>query len=410
MPAESPLHDQLAAELDRFERLGRRRTLRAVDAVGKRVTRDGRALLNLASNDYLGLSTHPHLREVAAAAARDHGVGATASRLIVGHLDRHAALEARFADFKHAEAALVLPTGYTANLAVLTALAGPGDLVCLDKLVHASLIDAARASGAALRAFPHLDTHKLDRLLARHRDAVDAVTDPLTGLDRPARRLVVTDSVFSMDGDTADLPALLDRCDEHDATLIVDEAHGTGVLGETGAGLAEAQSVAGRVPITISTASKALAGLGGIVTADRVVIDALVHRARPLIYTTGVPPTQVAALDAALDVLADEPERRRRLAELSTRVRGELAERGWALPTTPHATPILPLIVGDERAALDLAARLEAAGIFGVAIRPPTVAPASSRVRLCLRADLTDAEVDEVLAAVGSVKQASQAP
>ena len=400
--ASASLTDQLTAELDALARLGRRRCLRRVDGVGRRVTRDGRRLLNLASNDYLALASHPRLRAAAAAAARDYGPGATASRLIVGHHDLHARVEARFAAFKHAQAGVLFSTGFMANLGVLTALAGPGDLVCLDKLVHASLIDAARASGATVRTFTHLDATALAQRLARHAATADEVTDPLTRRTRPARRFAVTDSVFSMDGDTADLPALLEVCDAHDATLVVDEAHATGLLGETGAGLAEAQGVAGRVPITVSTASKALAGLGGIVTADRTVVDALVNRARSLIYTTGATPVQAATLDAALDVVQAEPTRRDRLADMSLRVRDALAAGGWPLPASAFATPIVPLIVGDADAALALADRLEHAGILGVAIRPPTVSPGTARVRLCLRADLTDADVDQLLAAVGT--------
>ena len=396
------LNQQLRRELDRLDEAHRKRSLRPIRPVGRRVHRDGKRLLNLASNDYLGLSLHPVLREAVAAAAREHGAGATASRLVVGHFDLHQRLEERFAAFKHAEAALILPTGFMANLAVLTALAREGDLVCLDKLVHASLIDAARASGAAVRSFPHLQPDRLERLLTKHAEQAGEVSDPLTGLARPARRFVVTDSVFSMDGDAADLRALLEVCDRHDATLVVDEAHATGLLGDHGSGLAEAQGVAGRIPITISTASKALGGLGGIVTADRVVIDTLVNRARSLIYTTGVPPTQLAAIDAALDVIEAEPERRERLRDLSSRMRSEFADRGWRLPDASQPTPILPLLAGDPEAALALADRLEDRGVLGVAIRPPTVAPGTARVRLCLRADLTDDDCEQILSAVGT--------
>ena len=398
----SELNPQLQQELDRLAEAHRRRSLQPVRPENRHVHRGDKRLLNLASNDYLGLSLHPTLRDAVAQAAREHGAGATASRLVVGHFDLHAQLEARFAAFKHAEAALVLPTGFTANLAVLTSLAREGDLVCLDKLVHASLIDAARASGAATRSFPHLQPDRLERLMSRHVEQAGEVTDPLTGLVRRARRFVVTDSVFSMDGDTADLPGLLEVCERHAATLIVDEAHATGVLGEHGSGLAEAQGVAGRVPITISTASKALGGLGGIVTADRVVIDTLINRARSLIYTTGVPPTQLAAIDAALDLVEAEPERRERVRALSLPVRSELTQRGWRLPDASHATPILPLLAGEPESALALAERLERHGILGVAIRPPTVAPGTSRVRLCLRADLDDDDCDRVLLAIGT--------
>lgn len=371
------------------------RALRSVDLQGRFVQFHGRRLLNLAGNDYLGLSQHPKLIEAAVAAARNFGVGAGASRLVSGTTSLHTDIEERFAAFKHAEACLLMPTGYAANLAVLTALAGPGDLIVLDKLVHASLIDAARASGAEVRTFPHRQLDRADQLLSR----------------RPQnKRFLVTDSVFSMDGDCADLPALCDLADRHDAMLLVDEAHGTGVLGSDGSGLAEAQGIAERVyhagsgGVVVSTASKALGSLGGLITASRPVIDLLINKARPFIYSTAVPPAQAAAIGAAIDVIADEPERRRRLAELAAEVRTGLSKSGWTLPEAGPdlVTPILPLIVGNAGQALQLADDLYAAGVFAPAIRPPTVAPGSSRVRLSLRADLTDEDVAQIIEAIGA--------
>lgn len=361
----------------------------------------GRELLNLAGNDYLGLAEHPHLKETAIRAIEQHGVGATASRLVAGHLDLHAQIESRFAAFKHAEAGLLLPTGYAANLAVLTALAGPGDLICQDKLNHASLLDAAQASGARVRTFPHRDYAKLERLLKKHADRGVSTS----GGGPLGQRFIVTDAVFSMDGNVADLPALCALAERHDAVLVVDEAHGTGVLGGDGAGLASAQGVADRVPITVSTASKALGGLGGLVTGPRVVIDTLINRARPLIYSTAVPPAQAATIGAALDVIRDEPERRLWLAELSKRLRTQLAAAGWAGlcgGDDLYPTPIVPLIVGSSEAAVALQKQLEHHHILAVAIRPPTVAPRSARVRLSLRADMTDADLSLIVSAAGS--------
>ncbi|MFW6060332.1 MAG: aminotransferase class I/II-fold pyridoxal phosphate-dependent enzyme, partial [Phycisphaeraceae bacterium] len=316
------------------------------------------------------------------------------------------------ATFKHAPAALLLPTGYMANLAVLTALAGPGDLVCLDKLNHASLIDAARATGATVRTFPHLHYARLERLLARCDEATRLAASP----PRPPRRFIVTDTIFSMDGDAADLPALCDLADQYDATLIVDEAHATGVLGDTGAGLCEAQHVTHRVPIVVSTASKALGSLGGIVTASQPVIDTLINRARPLIYTTAVPPAQAAAIGAALEVIRDEPWRRQRLAQMSQQLRTDLLNDGWTLSPTDSAitednrqsaignrqspAPIIPLIVQTPERALHLADHLQRAGFLAVAIRPPTVPPNTARVRLSLRADLTDDDLAQLRTAL----------
>ncbi len=364
---------------------------------GRHVVRGDRTLINLASNDYLGLAEHPHLRETAVAASREHGTGSGAARLVTGHSPLHERVEARFAAFKHAEAALLLPTGYMANLAVLTALARPEDLICLDKLNHASLIDAARASGATVRVYPHKGLGKLERLLAERGGRSEAEA----GVSGTPRTFIVTDSIFSMDGDAADLPALCDLAERYDAMLIVDEAHGTGVLGTTGAGLCEHQGVAGRVDVVMSTASKALGGLGGIITGSQLVIDALVNLARPFIYTTAVPPAQVAAIDAALDVIRDEPWRRERLAAVAMRVRDALP--AWSLSVDPP-TPIVPLIVGSAEAAQRLSAHLEAAGFYAPAIRPPTVAPNSSRVRLTLRADLEDAEINRLIDCLAQMK------
>lgn len=368
------------------------RALHAYTPHGRLISLGGRELLNLAGNDYLALSQHPKLIDAAVEATRRYGVGAGASRLVTGTHPLHVEVEERFAAFKHAEAALLLPTGYSANLAVLTTLSGPGDLVVMDKLVHASLIDAARASGAEVRTYPHLQLDRAEQLLNKHASG---------------RRLLVTDSVFSMDGDCADLPALCDLADRCGAVLVVDEAHGTGVFGGDGSGLAAAQGVAERVytcgvgGVVVSTASKALGSLGGLITASRPVIDLIINKARPFIYSTAVPPAQAAAIGAAIDVVRDEPQRRERLHDLSMRLRQALASNGWPIESQPIATPIVPLVVGSEEAALAMTRRLNDHGIHAPAIRPPTVAPGSSRVRLSLRADLSDDDLDQLIDAVG---------
>jgi len=388
---------QLGEELTELHRRHLLRSLRVVHSEGRVVQVQGQPLVNLASNDYLGLSHHPQLIEAATRAIQQHGTGGGASRLITGHQPPHAALEQRFAKFKHAQAALLCPTGYMANLAVLTSLADKGDLICMDKLCHASLIDAAQACsarGCQVRVFPHRNLDKLRRLLE---------APPRTSRDnshREPRKLIVTDSVFSMDGDVADLPAICDLADEFDAILIVDEAHGTGVLGRTGAGLSELQNVTNRVDVVISTASKALGSLGGIVTAPRVVIDTLVNKARSFIYTTAVPAAQAATIDAALDIVEREPQRRQRLLELSRQVRDELMRMKLLEQTSEPATPIIPIIVGKPERALALSEHLQGCGFFAPAIRPPTVAPGSARVRLSLRADLSDEDVTRLIDAL----------
>lgn len=394
-PADTPparLSDDCEQTLCDLDQANQLRQLRAVEPQGKHIVIDGKQMLNLASNDYLALSQHPKLIEAAVDATQRFGVGAGASRLVSGTQPIHEELEQRIATFKHADAALVLPTGYTANLAVLTALAGPGDVVVMDKLVHASLIDAARASGAEVRTYPHLNLERAEQLLTRH----------TTG-----RRFIVTDSIFSMDGDCADLPAMCDLADRCDAALIVDEAHGTGILGDDGSGLASAQGVAKRIytcgtgGIVISTASKALGSLGGLITADQPIIDLLINKARPFIYSTAVPPAQVASINAALDIIRDEPERRTTLSQLELHLRQALSDAGWPMTDSSESTPIIPLTVGDEQAALALQAKLFDADIFAPAIRPPTVAPGQCRVRLSLRSDLTHQDMDQLLRAIG---------
>ncbi|MCC7146137.1 MAG: 8-amino-7-oxononanoate synthase [Phycisphaeraceae bacterium] len=414
-----PWVSKLRAELEDLQRGSLLRRLKVVEAAGPKARVGGRWLWNLSSNDYLGLADHPRLKEAAIAAIAHFGTGARASRLVSGHLPIHEQVEKQFAAFKGMPAALLCPTGYMANLAVLTSLAGPGDWVIVDKLNHASLLDAAAASGAKVRVFPHLQLGKLRRLLERRAAENNS---PLTDVRGSLRRslpevgeipgsrsvtarggrvVVVVDSVFSMDGDVSDLPAICDLAEEFGALVVVDEAHGTGVLGTNGRGLCEVQGVSGRVDVVVSTASKALGGLGGVITARQEVIDWIVNRGRSFIYTTAMPAGQAAAIGAALAVVADEPWRRRRVEELSRGLRSELGQRGWlgAGDADPAVvTPIVPLTVGPAETALALAAHLEEAGFLAPAIRPPTVPANAARVRLSLRADLEDQAMTQLLA------------
>ncbi len=375
--------DELERDLSARSKARLLRKLNAITASGPTVQRGSDQLVNLASNDYLGLTQHPTLKQAAIDAINEHGTGSGASKLVSGHTPQCQATEQAFAQFKHAEAALFFPTGYMANFGVLTALTNKEDVIFIDKLTHASLIDAAHASDATLRVFPHRHVDRLEALLKRNAQA--------------RRRLIVTDSVFSMDGDVADLVTLCDLAEQYNAILVVDEAHGTGVLGPTRAGLCELQKVTDRVDIVISTAGKALGSLGGIVTAKQPVIETLVNHARSLIYTTAPPPAQVATLHAAVNLLQTDPQPRQRLAALSQQVRQAVIELGFKLPESNVATPIIPLIVGQPDRALALSAYLAQAGFFAPAIRPPTVAPDASRVRLSLRADLTDAHIADLL-------------
>ena len=374
-------------ELERIRAGGLWRELRRIEgAVDTWVEVDGRRALLLCSNNYLGLANHPALAAAAAEAARRYGVGAGASRLISGSLAIHRDLEARLARFKHTEAAVLFPTGYHANLGAITALVGKDDAVFSDRLNHASIIDGCRLSGAAVHVYPHADVDALAALLRRH----------------PARRrLVVTDSVFSMDGDHAPLGAIAAVAAEHGALLMVDEAHATGVEGPTGAGLVEALGLGAAIDVQMGTLGKALGAAGAFVAGSARLVDLLVNRARSLIYTTALPPPVVAAVDAALDVVAREPERRARLASLANRLRERLRTVGFTVPD--GSGPIIPVIAGTSERALAWSRGLLEHGVFVQAIRPPTVPPGTARLRVTLMATHTDEDVEHAVAAFAAL-------
>ena len=374
--------DPLAALADE----GLLRSLRTIaSAQDVRVASDGRTLCSFCSNNYLGLANHPQVIAAVKDAVERWGWGAGASRLVSGHMKPHAELEERLAAFKGTPAALVLSTGYQANLAAVRSLAGKGDVILCDKLNHASLIDAALGSGAVVRVFPHRDYRKLERLLDRTRDA--------------CRRVIVTDSVFSMDGDFADLPQLVELKQKYDALLCIDEAHATGVLGDNGRGLAEVMGVEDEIDVVVGTLSKALGGIGGFIAGSRGLIDWIINTARSFLYTTALPPAACVAAMAALDVIQQEPARRQRLAANAARLRRELAEvRGHDIGQS--ACHIVPLIVGASAAAVRLSQQLEAEGLLVPAIRPPTVPRGQARLRITLNSEHTDADIDHLLSAM----------
>ena len=340
-------------------------------APGARVTVDGRELVCLCSNDYLGLASDPAIRAAATKAIQQWGVGAGASRLISGTTELHCQLEQRLATFEHAEAAVVTSTGWMANHAAISALAGQGDLILCDKLDHASILDAARSCGAVMRTYAHRDVERLERLLDRHRSQHE-------------RALIVTDSLFSMDGDLAPLAELVDLKKRFDCHLLIDEAHATGVLGASGRGAAELLGVADDVDVTVGTLSKALGSLGGFVAGPKVVIDMLCNTARAYIYTTALPPAMCTAAMTALDIIEREPERRERLQQMAAELRERLNLAG--VDTLGSASQIIPLVIGEAAAAVDVSRRLFEAGFLVPAIRPPTVAPGTSRLRISLSA------------------------
>ena len=357
-------------------------------AAGPRVRVGGREVLQFASNNYLGLANDPRVCEAARCAIDRWGWGAGASRLVAGHTDAHAALEADLAAFKHAEAALVFPTGYLTNLGVISALVGRGDTVVSDRGNHASITDAVRLSGAGLARYAHADAAAASGALAKH-------------AGRPGRRMIVTDTVFSMAGDLAPLAVLADLARQSGAMLVLDEAHATGILGPTGAGLAEAvdaesPGTSDAVTAGVGTLSKALGGIGGFVTGSREVCDLLINRARPFIYTTALPAAACEAAREALRIVREEPARRRRVLDLAAYLRRRLREEGF--DTGASATPIVPVMVGDPARALAMAGQLLERGIFCPAIRPPTVPPGTSRLRVSLTAEHTEEDVERLVA------------
>ncbi|HVS72137.1 MAG TPA: 8-amino-7-oxononanoate synthase [Phycisphaerae bacterium] len=360
-------------------------------ATGPTVTIDGRQFVQFCTNNYLGLATDPEVIDAARDATARLGAGSGASRLVAGSLELHHELESALARLKHAEAALVFPTGFMANLAVLTTFAGEHDAIVSDKLNHASLLDAAKFSGAAHRAFPHRRYSRAAELLARFHACAPA-----------SRRFLVSDSVFSMDGDVADLPAACDAAERHAALVVIDEAHATGVLGARGAGLAEAQGVEERVAVTVGTLSKALGSLGGFVAGRRAVIETLVNAGRPFIYTTALPPACAGAALVALRIVEREPARRERVLGLAERVREEL--RGMGFDCGDTRTPIVPVILGEAEKALEAAAFLRERGIYVPAIRPPTVGPGAARLRVSLMATHSDGQVEQLLEAMRALR------
>lgn len=369
------------------------RELRRVDsAQGPHVQSGGRTLLNFSSNDYLGLANDPLLKEAASKAVWDYGAGSGASRLICGSLAPHHELEEALAHFKGAEAALTFSSGYATALGTIGALLSKDDVIVVDKLVHACVVDAARLCGAKMRVFAHNDPGSLEKIL----QWADQRRPAAPGLSRP-RTLIVTESVFSMDGDLAPLREIVELKDRHGAWLMLDEAHATGLFGQNRRGLAEAYELADRVEIQMGTLGKALGASGGYVCGARPMIDMLINRARSFIFSTAPVPAAAAAATAAVRFV-ESPEGELRRSQLWARVdrvkNGLIAGR---FPVPVIRSPIIPLIIGSEAKAMDLAAALRALGVFIPAVRFPTVARGEARLRLTVTAAHTPEEIDEML-------------
>lgn len=383
----SSLDDVLKHRLAALREQNLFRELRRVDsAPGPRLQMNGRSLLNFASNDYLGLASHPALKAAAIAAVSEFGAGSGASRLISGSLAPFHQLEEALAAFKGTAAALTFATGSAAALGTLTALAGKDDILILDKLVHACIVDAARLSGAKLRIFAHND---LDDLEAKLKWADSAAT--LENGRRKSEILVVTESIFSMDGDAAPLRAMVALKERYGARLMVDEAHATGIVGRNGRGLADHLGVSDRIEIQMGTLGKALGASGGYICGSRPLIDLLVNRARSFIFSTAPVPAAAAAASAGIQ-LAQSSEGETLREQLRQRV-AELVKSVIRDPSLTIAGAIVPVILGDETKTLSAAANLREQGIFAPAIRYPTVARSAARLRLTLTAAHTANDV-----------------
>jgi glycine C-acetyltransferase len=387
MPRRDPLVF-LSAELQTLRETGVSRSLRVLsDEQRSRTTVDGREVVNLSSNNYLGLTTHPRLRERAIEAVRRYGVGTGSVRSIAGTLDLHMELERRLADFKQTEAAVVFQSGFTANAGTVAALLTPADVVISDELNHASIIDGCRLSRATIKVFPHRD--------------VDAAREILRALPASTRALLITDGVFSMEGDLGPLPDLCAVAEEFGAIMMVDDAHASGVFGRNGRGTIDHFNVHGRVDIQVGTLSKALGVVGGYVAGSRALIDFLCQRARPFLFSTSHPPAVAAACVAAIDVLLEEPQLIERLWDNTRFFKAGLAAMGF--DTGASESPITPVIVGDPALAMTLSDRLFANGVFAQGIGFPTVAHGKARVRTIVTATHTRQDLQFALDVFGCV-------
>lgn len=349
---------------------------------------DGREVINLASNNYLGLATHPNLIEASLAATRKYGAGSGAVRTISGTMELHMALERRIAQFKNVEACVVFQSGFAANAGTVAAVLAPEDHIISDALNHASIIDGARLSRAKIHVYPHKDHHAAGRILAELESAA-------------GRKLVITDGVFSMDGDIAPLPELVEHAERYGAIMMVDDAHSSGVLGRNGRGTIDHFGLHGRVDIQVGTLSKAIGVLGGYVCGSRDLIEFLYTKARPFLFSTSHPPAVPAACLAAFDVLEHEPERMGRLWENTRFFKQGLAGAGF--DTGMSETPITPVMVGEARLAHRFSAALFEAGVFATGIGFPTVAKDKARVRTIVSSEHTRAQLERAVDVFGVV-------
>ena len=375
----------LGEQIEAWKRAGTYQRLRVLESESAAESRfDGRQVINLASNNYLGLTTHPKLREAAIEATRRYGVGSGAVRTISGTMSLHMALEERIARFKNVEACVVFQSGFAANAGTVAAVLTPEDHIVSDELNHASIIDGCRLSKAKIHVFPHKDVAAAARILEE--------LDTASG-----HKLLITDGVFSMDGDIGALPGLVELAEKHGAIMMVDDAHASGVLGRNGRGTVDHFNLHGRVHIQVGTLSKAIGVLGGYVCGSRTLIEFLYHRARPFLFSTSHPPAVAASCLAAFDVLEQEPERIRRLWDNTRYFKQGLTAAGF--DTGRSETPITPVMAGEARRAHELSRALFEEGVLATGIGYPTVPEGKARVRTIVTATHTPEELDRALEA-----------
>jgi glycine C-acetyltransferase len=396
----TPRRDPLAFLDDEVAALRERHLYRALrvmsSAQGPIVSIDDRRLISLSSNDYLGLTHHPRLREAALAAVRDFGVGSGAVRTIAGTMSMHEALEAELAEFKGTPAVLTFQSGFTANTGVIPTITGETDLIVSDSLNHASIIDGMRLSKAPRKIYPHADLAALAAILE------EAVENGRDGTGEPYRSiLVVTDGVFSMDGDIAPLPGIVEAAEAAGAAVFVDDAHASGVLGRDGRGSVDHFGLHGRVAIQVGTLSKAVGSLGGYVAGSTALREILTQRARPFLFSTSHPPAVVAACREAIKVMQDEPELLERLWSNTRRFKAELGRLGF--DTGRSETPITPVMMGDPEVAMRFSDRLMGEGVFAQPVVFPTVALDQARIRTIVTAAHDEAQLDDALTAFATV-------
>src|SRR6185312_1802790 len=390
MPAATtrPQLSYLTDQMNDLKAKGTHFNLRVLeDEQAPECTIDGKHVINIASNNYLGLTTHPRLREAALAALNKYGVGSGAVRTVAGTMEIHMELERKIAQFKNVEACVVFQSGFTANAGTVSAILGKDDFIISDELNHASIIDGARLSRAKIKVFRHKDMAHAEELLKEVQN-------------EPGHKLIITDGVFSMDGDVGPLPALCDLAEKYGAIMMVDDAHASGVLGRNGRGTIDHFNVHGRVDIQVGTLSKAIGALGGYVCGTRELIDFLYQRARPFLFSTSHPPSVAATCIAAFEVLEQEPERIDKLWENTRFFKKELGLLGFDIGgrnTPASETPITPIIIGDGKLTMDFSRELFKEGVLGTGIAFPTVPEGKARISTIMSATHTREQLSRAL-------------